>query len=355
MKLIGLERSSLLLELMDCIDELVLIVDSRFRVRGANRVALVSLGYTSAGVIKKNLFELIAAEEREKTAELILAAKERLGGETVLLTRSNRKIPVRFSLSYLSGTGDKLREYLFVGRRSGKACVSSGVDPLSGLEIRMLKGFADPLFVIDGASRTVRECNDAALAATGFSRDELVGRRLFDHARSAEERQRNRAVEARADRVYATAGMFQERILLPRKGDSPLPCDLAGFPLFGLDESLHSIVVILFDRSAEEEREAQLADLIGQVSALAAELTVASSSYSTRSRSKSLLELGFTSRQIEIVRLCASGASSKEIGYRLGLAVSTVKNHLSAIYRKLGVNSRIGLIRILAAERIKLE
>ena len=355
MKLIGLEQSSILQELLDCVDELVLIINSGLRVVDANRIALVSLGYPSADITKKNFLELIASSERKSISGLIPDIKERMGGETLLLTRSNRKVPARFSLSPLLGADEKPRGYLFVGRRSAKARVAPRHGPLQALEARMLKGFADPLFIIDGPSRTVRECNEAALAATGFARDELIGRRLFDHARSAEERQRNRAVEARADHTYATAGIFQERLLFPRKGDSPLPCDLSGFPHFGPEGSLDSIIVILIDRSAEEERETELADLIGQVSALAAELTAASSAYPTRSRAKSLSELGFTSRQVEIARLCASGASSKEIGYRLGLALSTVKNHLSVIYRKLGVSSRIGFIRALAAKRIKLD
>jgi DNA-binding CsgD family transcriptional regulator len=218
-----------------------------------------------------------------------------------------------------------------------------------------LKGFAGPLFIIDGPSRTVRECNDVALDAFGFSRHEFIGQRLFGHSGGAEERQRNRALEARADETYATAGIFQERVLVPRKNAPPLPCDLTGLPFFRPDGALDFIIVMLFDRSSEVERESELAHLIGQVSGLAVKLADLASAYSVGCKARRLSDLGFTSRQIEIARLGATGASSKEIGFRLGIAESTVKNHLAAMYRKLGVNSRIGFIRAVSEKHIKIE
>jgi len=49
---------------------------------------------------------------------------------------------------------------------------------------------------------------------------------------------------------------------------------------------------------------------------------------------------GLTSRQQEIVTLLMDGHSNKEIGMRLGLAEITVKTHLTAIFRLLGVVNR---------------
>lgn len=59
-----------------------------------------------------------------------------------------------------------------------------------------------------------------------------------------------------------------------------------------------------------------------------------------------------TVRQAEVLRLMAQGRSTKDIARRLGVAVGTVKAHLSGTYRVLGAHSRVdalakaGLIEI---------
>jgi TolB-like protein/DNA-binding CsgD family transcriptional regulator len=53
-------------------------------------------------------------------------------------------------------------------------------------------------------------------------------------------------------------------------------------------------------------------------------------------------------RERQIALAYADGASHREIGARLFIAPSTVRTHLAAIYRKLGVSSKIELRRLLA-------
>jgi len=45
-------------------------------------------------------------------------------------------------------------------------------------------------------------------------------------------------------------------------------------------------------------------------------------------------------REMEIMRLLGSGASNKEIAARLYITEGTVKNHITNIFRKLGVSDR---------------
>jgi len=52
---------------------------------------------------------------------------------------------------------------------------------------------------------------------------------------------------------------------------------------------------------------------------------------------------GLTRRERELVALVAAGASNKEIAERLSIAERTVKAHLTSIFRKLGVSSRLHL------------
>lgn len=49
----------------------------------------------------------------------------------------------------------------------------------------------------------------------------------------------------------------------------------------------------------------------------------------------------FTGRQNDVFRLLAEGCATKTIARRLNLAVGTVKVHLAAIYRQLGVHGRL--------------
>ncbi|MCB2052260.1 MAG: response regulator transcription factor [Novosphingobium sp.] len=62
-------------------------------------------------------------------------------------------------------------------------------------------------------------------------------------------------------------------------------------------------------------------------------------------RAPSIVDRGFdatmlTNRQDDVVRLLLTGLSNKEIGRRLDLSHFTVRNHVSQIFRLLGVTTR---------------
>jgi len=59
-------------------------------------------------------------------------------------------------------------------------------------------------------------------------------------------------------------------------------------------------------------------------------------------------ELGtLTRRQLQVARASASGVSNKALARQLGLSEGTIKNHLHAIYEKLGVDGRLALLLYL--------
>ncbi len=60
--------------------------------------------------------------------------------------------------------------------------------------------------------------------------------------------------------------------------------------------------------------------------------------------------LALTDREREVLQAVARGERSKEIAARLGVTERTVKAHLTAIYNKLGVDSRAAAIA-MAAQR----
>jgi len=57
-----------------------------------------------------------------------------------------------------------------------------------------------------------------------------------------------------------------------------------------------------------------------------------------------------TPREVEVTRLIAKGESNKHIARYLAITERTVKNHLTAIFRKIGVVDRVKLA-VLAARR----
>jgi len=60
-----------------------------------------------------------------------------------------------------------------------------------------------------------------------------------------------------------------------------------------------------------------------------------------------------TLREREILRLVLQGASNKDIGQKLFISGSTVRNHIYNIYQKLGVRNRIELINRVAGDARK--
>jgi two-component system response regulator DesR len=64
------------------------------------------------------------------------------------------------------------------------------------------------------------------------------------------------------------------------------------------------------------------------------------------------LDSPLSGREEEVLALIADGSTNKEIAARLHLSVHTIKEHTSAIYRKLGVRNRAEATR--QAQRLKL-
>jgi DNA-binding CsgD family transcriptional regulator len=59
-----------------------------------------------------------------------------------------------------------------------------------------------------------------------------------------------------------------------------------------------------------------------------------------------------TRREREVISLAISGLTAREIGERLFIGERTVETHLANVYAKLGIGSRVDLVRI--AERLDL-
>jgi DNA-binding NarL/FixJ family response regulator len=59
-----------------------------------------------------------------------------------------------------------------------------------------------------------------------------------------------------------------------------------------------------------------------------------------------LVEIALTDRERDVLRIAAEGLTARQIATHLGMRERTVTTHLSRIYAKLGVGTRIAAVRI---------
>lgn len=61
-------------------------------------------------------------------------------------------------------------------------------------------------------------------------------------------------------------------------------------------------------------------------------------------------EYALTPRQKEIETMLLAAKTRRQIAGELGVSESTVKNHTSELYKKLGINSRVELFKIFGVD-----
>jgi two-component system nitrate/nitrite response regulator NarL len=62
-------------------------------------------------------------------------------------------------------------------------------------------------------------------------------------------------------------------------------------------------------------------------------------------------QVGLTPREQQIASAIADGRSNRDIAARLGITEQTVKNHLTSIFEKVGVDNRLQLGLALVKRR----
>ena len=64
--------------------------------------------------------------------------------------------------------------------------------------------------------------------------------------------------------------------------------------------------------------------------------------------------VGLAPRQYAVAQLAASGLRNKEIAAALGVSLHTVRNTMSVVFARLGVENRVGLANAFVLGRVAL-
>jgi PAS domain S-box-containing protein len=352
----GASADRVLLEaLLDGSREIIFLIDTRFIIERVNAFALTFLGYLPEELVSRPMDKAFG-EEGEGRARLEAAAAsisegaDLRAGDYSLMTRNGKCAMARLALRRLEDGRGGTRGYMLSGHPV-LAAGGNGRAARHGLAERVLRGVTSAVLVVDPFTREVLDCNEGAEALFRYSRRELLGSSTQKLYASPEVFHEMGRVYTAA---YASSGVHQDDIEFRRKDGVPLRCETILIGLFDGSDRLDKAIVILRDRELELKRERELVQLISKVSGLSEELCRVAASYSPGEGGATLSSMGFTLRQVEIARLLASGAATKEIAFQLRVAESTIKNQLAKMYAKLGVQSRVEFVRRIAERSVAL-
>jgi PAS domain S-box-containing protein len=342
--------------LLEEASDVLLIVDARLRIRRSSKRAEEALGLPPKGGKGLPLSDFLSDED---DGSLIAALLDRASPPGNRCLESSFKQPnggVLRSLVVLRPLAKEGRAKGWTLLVCGRFHATSGISDSSRfgpLIERVLRAYEAPVLVLDAASRTVQACNRAATSALGFSREELLGRSLEWLSEKGEFSEANVKVRRYA---YATSGIFRTKARLRRKDGVVHPFTITNVALFNDSGVIESVFCFIHDKSDEEARNAELVRTAEELASVSSRLVALTARLSNAGdAAHDLRGRGLSSRQIEIVRLAASGLATKAIADALGLAEVTVKSHLSIIYRKLGVKNRIDLLRFTHEMGIRVD
>jgi PAS domain S-box-containing protein len=204
------------------------------------------------------------------------------------------------------------------------------------------------LAVLDG--HRFLEVNAAFAAATGYAAEEVVGRgpaeiRLWGDAASRE----------LLERTLAEAGSVRSlEIRMRTKGGDVLDCLVSAETVTIHDQ--HCVLSVMQDITERKRGEAELFGAIEAVmqdtswfSRTVIEKLVAIRAPDTAGKPGAAVA-DLTGRERDVLALVCRGLADKQVAEALGLSLNTARNHVAALYRKIGVHSRTAAV-VWAQER----
>lgn len=194
------------------------------------------------------------------------------------------------------------------------------------------------------------EVNAAFVAATGYAAEEVLGRspaevRLWGEVASRE----------LLEGMLAEAGSVRNlEIQMQTKGGNLVDCLVSAETV-----TIHDQTCVLSVMQDITERKRGEAELFGAIEAVMKDtswfsrtviekLVAIRAPRGTREARAGIADL--TGRERDVLALVCRGLADKQVAKALGLSLNTARNHVAAVYRKIGVHSRTAAV-VWAQER----
>lgn len=218
--------------------------------------------------------------------------------------------------------------------------------------VRLFQLAPVPLSVSSAKDYRLRDINQAFCALTAIASEEAIGRTVKDLDLWVDDEE-----QRRFERELAKSGQVRGFEAKLRTGDGSQFDALLAADAITIDDEA-SVLCAFQDISARKRSETELVAAIEAVMSDASwfaqavvEKLAALRKPSSMADNRGVAGLAdLTTREREVLGLVCQGLGNEEIGARLAVAPNTIRNHLAALYRKLGVNRRSGLI-VWARER----
>lgn len=217
---------------------------------------------------------------------------------------------------------------------------------------RFLMGVSDSVLLIDFKKRAIVDCNAGAEFLFGYSREEIIGR--SPQFLSASEADSIR--QAKASFVaYEKAGFYQDRIVCKKKNGTLFLTLATNIAFFDSEKRLAYILAMNRDITESFDNIQAISRLSDQALGLLNRIAGIIEPMKMVDFRPSLTEMGYSKRRIQIISRIVSGEPTKAIAFSLKLSESSIKAHLTEIYKKVGVSSRVEFLKYVHDHHVKLE
>lgn len=349
-------KNSLVDALFDEDRDILILASDKLEIAKINQSASIHFGVSTEALTGNHIESLLGLSDRTRLKSI--TAVLRIDGETInthfeIADYLGNKQQLSASIRYIHCDACRESYYLFVIRRAQP----SSLEPLSGVDSeqfiqRLLKSLSDSVLLIDMATRTICDCNLASESMFGYSREEILGRSPQFLAPDSEAAQ---GYVARGRESYAKTGYFQDKLLCRRKDGSLFMTLATNIALFSYSGEQSYVLAINRDLTQEETRFNSIFRISEQLTQLTKTLNESILPLKDLAPLKCLGDLGFNARQIDIATILVTGETTKVIAGKLKLSESAIKNHLSIMYRRIGVSSRMEFLKYIHDHQIRIE